>query len=144
LEALLPIHCTCTTLQARDATTTEALARQIDKEIRLTPSLTLRTAKETGVFKSFEERLCDEWDVKRDDIYVEGSIPLDDLHACQPVRPHKALELLDVSEDKPVTMLAHGMLRRPGRRGCGRVAWRCDEIQAARELLGDIIEGARG
>ncbi len=90
------------------------------------------------MFRSFEERLCDEWAVKRDDIYVEGVMPLDDHRACQPVRPHKALELLDVSEVELITMLARGMLRRPGRRGGGRVAWRCDEILAARELLDDI------
>ena len=92
------------------------------------------------MLKPFEQRLCGEWAAKRDDTYVEGIMPLDDLRACQPVRPPKALEFLDVSDDQLIAMLARGMRRRPGRRGGGRVAWRCDEILAARELLDDIGE----
>lgn len=92
-----------------------------------------------SVSKLFEQRLCDEWAMHRTDI-LEGNeiVPLGVLRAAQPVRPYKALEILEVSEDELVSMLANGMLTRPGRWGGGRVAWRCDDIMAARQLLDDI------
>jgi predicted DNA-binding transcriptional regulator AlpA len=83
----------------------------------------------------FEQLIADKWAVDRGNIYSEGLGSPDVIRAASPVRPEKAMQLLNVSQTELVSLLKSGKLCRPGKFGLGRVAWRRDEIQMLRELL---------
>ena len=83
----------------------------------------------------FEQRVHQEFAVKRSDILDVGIHELNAQRAGHPVRPHQALALLGVSEDRLIEMLRKGVLPRPGNRGGGKVAWRADEVAAAKDRL---------
>jgi predicted DNA-binding transcriptional regulator AlpA len=78
----------------------------------------------------FEQMLEDEWAAQRSDIYEQGIYPSQVVGAAQPIRPQRVLERLKVTQSGLVELLRSGRLRRPGKLGHGRVAWRLDEVEA--------------
>ena len=85
----------------------------------------------------FEQRLDQNHAAKRSDILDVGIHELNALRAGHAVRPDHVMKILDVTQDEIEKLLDEGILPAPGKWGGGRVAWRADEVEAARDRLAD-------